>query len=227
MKIDRVPGTGKLFAAAPPVAPADQATPVARERHSTPSPDDYRRSLARDVALRFGPPLLIAALLTLAALWPRAPFALDVGMPGDRLFLANVHGDERLAEYSYRWTGKNDQPTILTVPGWGAVRRMRVTLRAQTLPEQGTVELRLLANGQLAGTVQVDGVMAERTVEIAIPAGSSADFSLALDTPTTRVAGDNRDLGVKFDTIRLDPLARAGGVYWQTLWSHFAGALAL
>src|SRR5947209_1331983 len=159
MKIDRTSGTGKLLAAAPPVAPADQATPVARDRQSTLSPSNYRSAQAREIALRFGLPLLLAALLTLAALWPRASFALDVGRPGDRLFLANVHGDEHLAEYSYRWTGKNDQPTILTVPGWGAVRRARVTLRSQALPEAGTIALRLLANGQLAGTLQVDGVM--------------------------------------------------------------------
>src|SRR5205085_1188643 len=114
--------------------------------------------------------------------------------------------------------------TILTVPGWGAVRRARVTLRAQALPEQAPIALRLLANGQTVGTFQVDGVMAERTVEIAIPtgAGTSADLTLALDAPTTRVHGDNRDLGVKLDSIRLDPLARDGGVFWRTLWLHFA-----
>src|SRR5438067_5706168 len=87
----------------------------------------------------FGGLLGLSTILLLAALWPRAPFALDVGMPGDRLFLANVHGDERVVVYSYRWTGKDGRDTILTVPGWGAVRRARLELRAQALPDRAPI----------------------------------------------------------------------------------------
>ena len=171
--------------------------------------------------------LLVAVPLTLAALWPRASFALDVGAPGDRLFLANVHGDERLAEYSYRWTGWRDQPALLTVPGWGAVGRARVTLRAQALPDQGATDLQLQSEGTTVGTLRIDGAMAARTVEIALPAAAGADLVLALAAPTRRVAGDDRPLGVKIDSIQLTPLTQDDASFWRTLWPHLGLALAL
>lgn len=104
---------------------AGDGAPVRLAPRRRPAGDRWRAPL-----LRFGLPLGVAAILLLGALWPRAPFALDVGAPGDRLFLANVNGDERLAEYSYRWTGWRGQDTTLTVPGWGAVRRARHAARA-------------------------------------------------------------------------------------------------
>lgn len=178
--------------------------------------------------LRFGVPLLLAALLALAALWPRAPFALDVGFPGDQLFLGNVHGDERLAEYTYRWTGKGSLPTTINVPGWGAIRRAQVTVRAQALQEVAPRELRLLVAGQQVGTLQVTGTMAEATTTIAIPTDSTGgDLTLTLDVPTSRVTGDNRDLGIKLDTIRLKPLEHDAGAFWRGLWPHWFGATAL
>src|SRR5439155_78066 len=168
----------------------------------------------------------LALLLLLAALWPRAPFALDVGMPGDRLFLANVHGDERVAEYSYRWTGKDGGDTILTVPGWGAVRRARLTVRAQALPDRAPIDVQVLANGVPVGTMRVDGTMAAHALEIAIPPGG-ADLALALRSPTTTVPGDSRQLGVKLDTIRLEPLAYDAGAYWRALGPLLASVLVL
>ncbi|MFN8513405.1 MAG: hypothetical protein U0232_06885 [Thermomicrobiales bacterium] len=91
--------------------------------------------------------LVLAVPLLLAALWPRAAFGLDVGGVGDRFFVGNIYGDERVAEYSYRWTGKGGNPATLTVPGWGAVRRARLTVRAQALPGQGTTDLKVHVDG--------------------------------------------------------------------------------
>ncbi|HEY8602638.1 MAG TPA: hypothetical protein VIL85_29740, partial [Thermomicrobiales bacterium] len=183
---------------------------------------------ARGASLRFGVPLLLAALLALAALWPRAPFALDVGFPGDQLFLGNAHGDERLAEYTYRWTGRGDAPTTVTIPGWGAIGRAQVTIRAQALQEVAPREVRLLVSGQQVGAVQVTGTMAEATSTITIPPGSTGgDLTLALDVPTSKVTRDNRSLGIKLDTIRLTPLERDAGSFWRGLWPHWFGALAL
>ncbi len=227
MKIDRATIATARPATAPAVAPPDPAPPPPHAKNAAPPPHLPQPATARTLALHFGLPLLLALLLTLPALWPRAPFALDVGLPGDRLFLAHVHGDERLAEYSYRWTGQGAQPTLLTVPGWGAVRRARVTLRAQAL---SPVELRLLTNGQPIGTIAVGVTMAEQTVEVAFPPdGAGTALTLALDAPLTRVAGDSRPLGVKLDTLRLTPveLERAGAGYWRGLWPHLPGALAL
>lgn len=175
---------------------------------------------------RFAPPLLVATVLLLAALWPRAPFALDVGAPGDRLLLRDVHGDERLAEYSYRWTGYQGRPATLVVPGWAAVRRARVEVRAQALPGQPPVALDLLAGDVVIGTVPVDGQMLARTVEVARPAGQTA-FALTLRAPLTTAPGDERQLGVKLDTIRLTPLAYDMGLYWRTVWLKLAPLLGL
>jgi hypothetical protein len=179
-------------------------------------------------ALPFGILCLVLAVpLLLAALWPRASFGLDVGGVGDRFFIGNVHGDERVAEYSYRWTGKGGQPATLTVPGWGAVQRARLTVRAQALPGRGQSEVRVLANGAAVGTLQFDGTMAERTVEIALPASAGSELVLALDAPTSRVAGDSRPLGVKIDRLRLEPLERSGGAYWRNVWPRLGLALAV
>jgi len=228
MKIDHAASSPELLATAPPAAPPEHAiadTPSDGEHTERPT-----RSLkpAQVTLLRFGVPLLLTALLTLAALWPHASFGLDVGFPGDQVFLGNAHGDERLAEYTYRWTGKGGAPTTVTVPGWGAIRRAQVTIRAQALQEVAPRELRLLVAGQQVGTMQVTGAMAEATTEIVIPPGSTtSDLTLALDVPTSKVAGDNRDLGIKLDTIRLKPLERDAGAFWRGLWPHWFGALAL
>ena len=106
--------------------------------------------------------LLLALPLTLAALWPRAPFALDVGAPGDRLFLQNVHGDERTAEYTYRWTGRREEPANLAVPGWGAVRTARLTIRVQGLPGQEAIDLQIRNGGEAVAMVRVGEAVARK-----------------------------------------------------------------
>jgi len=183
----------------------------------------------RGALLRYGLPLLLAALLSLGALWPRAALFLDAGGPLDLLLLANVHGDEHLAEYAYRWTNKNDQPTMVALPGWAGVTSARVTLRAQALPERGVVPVTLLVAGQPVGTLTVDGTLADRTTTIAIPAdpASGGDLALSLSAPTTRVAGDGRDLGVKLDALTVTPLAWDGAAFWRGVPLHLFGTLAL
>lgn len=131
--IEPEPRAGRLAVAAPPAREdgahaAAERVPVPAGRGDRPAREDVARR--RALVPRFGLPLGLAALLLLAALWPRAPFMLDVGAPGDRLFLANVNGDERDIGYSYRWTGWKKNDTALTVPGWGAVRRARHAARA-------------------------------------------------------------------------------------------------
>jgi len=230
MKNARHKRSPALAAAAPPVAPprltpsVEGAPPRGAAGHA-PLPVAPRRV----VLLRYGLPLLLAALLTLGALWPRAALLLDAGGPLDRLLLANVHGDEHLADYAYRWTNKNDQPTLVALPGWAGVTSARVTLRAQALPERGAVPVTLLVAGQPVGTLTVDGTLADHTTTIAIPANaaSNGDLALALSTPTTRVAGDNRDLGVKLDALTVTPLAWDGAAFWRGVPLHLFGALAL
>jgi hypothetical protein len=229
MKIDRHLSSRNLLAAAPAVAPPEHAT-NGIGKSATPPPPARRDGPPGSTRtfLLVGLPLLIAAILLLGALWPRAGLALDVGRPGDQLFLGTIHGDERVAEYTYRWTGKGGNPSTITVPGWGAVSRARVTVRAQTLPEIGGGELRLLVGEQAVGSVPIGAAMGETTAEIVLPAAASGgDLTLALAAPTSRVPGDNRDLGIKLDTITLTPLAHDSGAYWRTVWPHWLGALGL
>src|SRR5438034_890063 len=80
--------------------------------------------------------------------------------------------------------------------------------------------------GVPVGTMRVDGTMAAHALEIAIPPGG-ADLALALRSPTTTVPGDSRQLGVKLDTIRLEPLAYDAGAYWRALGPWLASALVL
>jgi len=219
MKNARHKRSPALAAAAPPVAPPRQppsveGAPARGIAGRAPLPVAPQRAQL----LRYGLPLLLAALLTLGALWPRAA-----------LLLTNVHGDEHLADYAYRWTNKNDQPTLVALPGWAGVTSARVTVRAQALPERGVVPVTLLVAGQPVGTLTVDGTLADHTTTIAIPAdaASGGDLALALSAPTTRVAGDNRDLGVKLDALTITPLARDGAAFWRGLPLHLLGALAL
>src|SRR5918997_1349437 len=159
--------------AAEPASPLDEQ-PAGRE----PAPNgvtgtrawDPRGERRRTWARRFVLPLAVAAVALGAALWPRAPFALDVGAPGDRLFLGGVHGDERTAEHSYRWTGKGGGDATLIVPGWGAVRRVRAEVTPQALPGRAQIPVDLGAKGVSAGTFEVDGAMATRVAELDVPA---------------------------------------------------------
>lgn len=175
------------------------------------------RPAARALLARIGAPLLVAAALLLAALWPRAPFALDVGRPGDRLFLVHVYGDERVAEYTYRWTGQGGQDATLAVPGWAAVRRVRLTVRAQALPDRAPVALDVRADGRTVGTLEVGGAMAAQSLTFDVPAGG--EFALAFHSALATVPGDSRTLGVKLDTVRLEPLAVDAWAYWRAVWS--------
>ena len=171
--------------------------------------------------------LLLALPLALAALWPRAAFALDVGAPGDRLFLENVHGDERTAEYTYRWTGRREEPASLAVPGWGAVRTARLTMRVQGLPGQEAIDLHIRSGGETIAMVRVGEAVATESVVVALPAGTVGAFTLNLDAPARRVSGDNRPLAFKIDSVRLEPIERSGGVFWRTVWRELGLALAI
>ncbi len=219
-----------LAAAAPPVAPPRQppsveGSPSRQAAGRAPLPIVPRR----EVLLRYGLPLLLAALLALGALWPRAALFLDAGGPLDLLLLANVHGDEHLAEYAYRWTNKNDRATSVALPGWAGVTSARVTLRAQALPERGAVPVTILVAGQPVGTLTIDGTLADHATTIALPAdaASGGDLALSLSAPTTRATGDNRDLGVKLDALTVTPLAWDGAAFWRGLPMHLSGTLAL
>lgn len=230
MKNARHKRSPALATAAPLIAPPRQSRPA----EGAPSQGAAGRAPLpaapqRASLLRYGLPLLLTALLALGALWPRAALFLDAGGPLDHLLLANVHGDEHLADYAYRWTNKNAQPTSVALPGWAGVTEARVTLRAQALPERGAVPVTILVAGQPVGTLTVDGTLADHTTTIAIPAdaASDGDLALALSAPTTRVAGDNRDLGVKLDALTITPLARDGAAFWRGLPLHLFGALAL
>ncbi|HEX5502671.1 MAG TPA: glycosyltransferase family 39 protein [Thermomicrobiales bacterium] len=183
------------------------------------------RPAARGLLVRGGAPLLVAAALLLAALWPRAAFTLDVGTPGDGLFLAHVYGDERVAEYTYRWTGQGGQDATLAVPGWAAVRRARLTVRAQALPERAPVALDVRADGRTVGTLQVGGAMAAQSLTFDVPAGG--DFALSFHSALATVPGDSRTLGVKLDALRLEPLAVDAGAYWRAVWPGLGLLLVL
>ncbi len=230
MKNARHKRSPALAAAAPPVAPPRQPPPAeGRSAREIAGRASLPVAPQRALFLRYGLPLLLAALLTLGALWPRAALLLDAGGPLDLLLLTNVHGDEHLADYAYRWTNKNDQPTLVALPGWAGVTSARVTVRAQALPGRGAVPVTLLVAGQPVGTLTVDGTLADHTTTIAIPtdAASGGDLALAVSAPTTRVTGDNRDLGVKLDALTVTPLARDGAAFWRGLPLHLFGALTL
>lgn len=149
-------------------------------------------------------PLAVAAALLLVALYPRQPFALDIGQPGDRLFLAGVYGDERADGASYRWTGQGG-PARLVVPGWGAVTRARIELQAQALPARGAVLAEVVSAGRQVGALTVDGTMRWQVLEVALPSTGSA-LDVELRVPTAAVPGDSRQLGVKLAGVRLTPL---------------------
>src|SRR5688500_6127644 len=90
--------------------------------------------------------------------------ALDVGQPGDVLFLRGFHGDERADGRSYRWTRGVVQ---VVVPGLGGVDRLRLSLVAEsgrTPPQPVPVEV--LVDGRSAGRIEVASA-AEHVLEAA------------------------------------------------------------
>ena len=123
----------------------------------------------------------------LAARWP----GMDVGQPGDAVFLRGFHGDERADGRSYRWTRGVAQ---VVAPGLGSADQLRLSLVAEagrTPPQSVPVEV--LIDGRPVG--QVVASAAEHTLEAARDPAAGDAAIVELRTPTFRPAGDARDLG--------------------------------
>jgi hypothetical protein len=169
-------------------------------------------------------------LLLAAAAWLPGGFALDVGQPGDALFLRGFHGDERADGRTYRWSRGAAQ---VIVPGLGGAERLRVTLAAEggrTPPQP--VPATVLVDGQPAAAIQV-GPAAVQVVE-ATRGDAGADAAVVeIQAPTFRPTGDARDLGIIVDRVWIEPVgggwsARAWAGRWLPLVALTAlGAMAL
>lgn len=169
------------------------------------------KAVPPEILLRLLLPLAVTALLLLVTLYPRQSFTLDVGQPGDRLFLSGVYGDERAEGLSYRWTGQGG-PAALVVPGWGAVTKVRVDIRAQALPDRAPTVVEVTRGDLRFGTLAVGGLPGWHTLEVAPPSNGTA-LDLELRAPTATVAGDSRQLGVKLISVRLTPLGVSPALY--------------
>lgn len=177
-----------------PAALVDQPTGIGGRRPASPAGG---RWLAPVVGA-----IMLVALLAVA--WPPGGLALDVGQPGDRLFLSGVHGDERAAGRSYRWTRGT---ATLTVPGLGGAERLRLTLLAEAgRPDGQPVAATVTVDGVPAGALTI-GSTAAVTLDVERPAPTRDQAVISITTPTFRPPGDGRDLGVILDAIVVAPLA--------------------
>jgi 4-amino-4-deoxy-L-arabinose transferase-like glycosyltransferase len=193
---------------------------------------DTAVTVAPGVAARLGRGWLagaLGALVGLAALaavaWGPGGLTLDVGQPGDRLFLDGFHGDERAGGRDYRWTRASSQ---VIVPGLGGAAWVRVTLLAEggrTPPQPAP--LTVLVDGAPAGVVAV-GPAAEATIEAERQHPDEDSVTITLQAPTFRPAGDARDLGVIVDRVAVAPVAGGWSARaWAERWLRLAALAAL
>jgi hypothetical protein len=128
---------------------------------------------------------------------------IDVGQPGDRLFVRSVHGDERADGRSYRWTQAR---SWIEAPGLGGAERLQVSLAVQAgRPDGRAVPLTVLIDGVEAGTAEV-GAATTVAFEVARPEPARDTAVIELRAPTFRPPGDARDLGVILDSVTVEPL---------------------
>ena len=166
----------------------------------------------------------LGGLLLLAVVaWLPGGLTLDVGQPGDALFLRGFHGDERADGRSYRWTRGVAQ---VVAPGLGGADRLRLSLVAEagrTPPQSVPVEV--LIDGRPVGRIEVASAAEHSSGGGARPRGrrrghrrvSDADLPAGRRCPRSR--GHRRSPHARADRLGLvaarlgkpvDAVGRAG-----------------
>ena len=168
----------------------------------------------------------LGGLLLLAVVaWLPGGLDMDVGQPGDALFLRGFHGDERADGRSYRWTRGITQ---VVAPGLAAPAGCACRWWPRRAPDAATsVPSTVLIDGRPSRHRSPVGSAAEPVLEAARDPGRRPAI-VEFRTPTFRPAGDARDLGVIVDRLTITPtdwswsplrLGQAGGCSWHALAS--------
>ncbi|MGI8586454.1 MAG: glycosyltransferase family 87 protein [Chloroflexia bacterium] len=143
-----------------------------------------------------------AGLLGLALAWQApGPISVDIGKP-DEIFLTNFESPETVAGRDYRWSTHDSN---IHFPGIG-VGDWRVTLVAAAGSRPQPVPLTILAGGD--PVLQVPAAdPGFHTYSFVVPARDMpvGDMSLDLGIAAYRPPGENRDLGLAVDQVRLEP----------------------
>lgn len=161
---------------------------------------------ARSAGVRFvatlGAAAAVVALITLALLAP-APYAVEVGEPGDAYALANFHRPEA----TYRWSAPG---AALLIPA-AHDGPLALTLRLSALPAGATMRVER-DNTTLAALGAAPGWRVYRLLlpPDAAPEPAQAGLEpLGLDVPAGYGPGDARPLGVAVDALEVGPAAGA------------------
>lgn len=152
---------------------------------------------------RVGWGVAVALILLLIVAWIPRGLALDVGQPGDRLFVRNTHGDERTADYSYRWTRAASQ---VVVPGFAGTERIRLNIRADSGRRPAEeIPVRIAIDGRVAGELPV-GLIKSYSLDVSRPNSYLDSVTVDIQSATFRPPDDARDLGIILDAVAIEPL---------------------
>ena len=176
--------------------------------------------------------LLVAAFGLFLAALGRPSWQFDVGAAGDERFLQGFYDREAGDNATFRWSQPGSR---LMLHGAGSQPELLVLRLSAGL---GPVQLRLQANGETVGTLEVDRLWHSYT--LALPArddwlSSLEPLDLELVCDQYHTGHDGRSLGVKLGRVRLKPdparprwwigsLARGAALTWAL--AALAGVLA-
>ncbi|MCL5256409.1 MAG: glycosyltransferase family 39 protein [Chloroflexi bacterium] len=153
--------------------------------------------------------IALVGLVVVAMSYQYKPeWLIDIGGIGDQAYVQGFNGDERVAEYSYRWTTGD---SIVNLPGVadGAARLVSVRLSGWRPVGKKPPVVRIFEDGQQVASFQSSGTM--QTYSFSIPGRSTptGDIELRIESASFTPAGDARSLGVMVDSITARPLGTA------------------
>ncbi len=169
--------------------------------------------------LLFG--LLSGLVLLLAFQFQPFSQTVDVGPGSDSTYLAQFYAPETNQDFDYRWSRAESYLNL-----YQTGTPYQVSFRALTAhPTLERVEVRLIANGQEIGRVQVGRSPEIFTVRSSRPIWGPEDLSLTLRVSSTFAeagAGGRGKLGIAVDWVRVEPYRNRLGLIipppFQWLW---------
>ena len=131
------------------------------------------------------------------------PVFMDVGTPGDSLYLHGFYDAEHSADMSYRWT--SGQSSLL-FPNRGNIP-FSVSIAADAPRPEGQPQpaVTLMADGQLLGRFVAEAGIRDYSFQYVPTSLWPVDLILEIQTETFSPAGDPRDLGLLVNSVSLTP----------------------
>lgn len=174
---------------------------------------EFERKYRAYIAFVLG---LASALLILVSTYDQKRNAtIEIGEPGDSLFLSGFYADEPDIDFRYRWTSSHSEITFVGAgsaqPTWLYLRAQGPRVENSAQPITATISLNGIAlegpfaSPESSNIVTLTGELQDYYYYIPEEQASrlSPPYIATLETSTFKPSGDNRTLGIKVDRAAL------------------------